>query len=63
MTILFTRILLSDNYKLDKPQKLGSMFSLILGSNFGACFTIIGALAGIMWINILRNKNVSINYL
>lgn len=63
MTILFTRILLSDNFKLQKPQKMGAMFSLILGSNFGACFTIIGALAGIMWINILRSKNVQISYL
>jgi Na+/H+ antiporter NhaD/arsenite permease-like protein len=32
------------------------MFGLIMGSNFGANFTVVGALAGIMWVQILKDK-------
>ncbi|MBO5889329.1 MAG: arsenical efflux pump membrane protein ArsB, partial [Clostridia bacterium] len=34
-----------------------------IGSNIGAFLTPIGALAGIMWNNILRNHNVKYSYL
>lgn len=33
-----------------------------MGSNFGANFTIIGALAGIMWVSILKTMNIEMNY-
>lgn len=53
MTILFTKILLKtpkySSFKL-------SAFALILGSNVTANLTFVGALAGIMWIRILRSK-------
>lgn len=39
------------------------MFSLIMGSNFGANVTLIGALAGLLWVNILKSKGVSMSYL
>jgi len=36
---------------------------LIIGSNFGANITLVGALAGLMWHKILQdNKIDSINY-
>jgi Na+/H+ antiporter NhaD/arsenite permease-like protein len=38
------------------------MFALILGSNFGANFTPIGALAGIMWSKILLDKGITIRF-
>ncbi len=38
------------------------MYALIMGSNFGANFTLIGALAGIMWSGISKDKDVNIMY-
>jgi hypothetical protein len=52
MTILFTRIMQHPNFYQAAnvtPKVLkGSIFSLIVGSNLGACFTLVGSLAGIM---------------
>jgi arsenical pump membrane protein len=58
MTILFTKVLVSSEYLQDPLLQKASSFSLILGSNLGANVTLIGALAGIMWIQILRNNGV-----
>jgi Na+/H+ antiporter NhaD/arsenite permease-like protein len=52
MTILFTRIMQHPNFTLAPnvtPVVLkGCIFSLVIGSNLGACFTLVGSLAGIM---------------
>jgi Na+/H+ antiporter NhaD/arsenite permease-like protein len=52
MTILFTRIMQHPNFYQAAnvtPQVLkGCIFSLVVGSNLGACFTLVGSLAGIM---------------
>ena len=62
MTILFTRMLQDPAFlSLGSITKV-SMFALIMGSNFGANFTLIGALAGIMWSSISADKGVNINY-
>jgi len=64
MTILFTRVLQNQdqNFTLaEKPFK-GAMFGLILGSNFGANLTIVGALAGIMWAEILKQKGYKLGF-
>jgi hypothetical protein len=62
MTILFTRILQDQNFTTaDKPLK-GAMFGLILGSNFGANLTLVGALAGIMWHEILKQKGYKLGF-
>jgi arsenical pump membrane protein len=60
MTILFTNILL--NSSLTSSFLIGGMFALIMGSNFGANFTLIGALAGIMWYKIVQNQDVTISF-
>lgn len=39
------------------------LFSIIIGSNLGANFTLIGALAGIMWNSLLQQRGVEMNYL
>jgi len=39
------------------------IFATIIGSNIGAYLTPIGALAGIMWLNILGEHNVKISFL
>lgn len=38
---------------------MGSMFALIIGSNFGANFTLVGALAGLMWHSILKDFKIT----
>lgn len=52
MTILFTRIMQHPNFTTAAnvtPVVLkGCIFSLVIGSNLGACFTLVGSLAGIM---------------
>jgi len=62
MTILFTQILLSNSYQTSDRVKLGIIFALIMGSNFGANFTLVGSLAGIMWYKILSDKDVKITF-
>lgn len=60
MTIFFTTLFHDSNFqelfqKSDPSIQQGAILSLIIGSNLGANFTLIGALAGLLWITILRN--------
>ena len=41
----------------------GSIYSSIIGSNIGAFLTHIGALAGIMWLSILKKHEIKFNFL
>ena len=43
--------------------KIRAIYSAIIGSNLGAFITPIGALAGIMWLSILKNHNIDYSYL
>jgi len=64
MAILFSRIMLDKNLNFSIIKaKHSAIFGTILGSNYGADLTIIGALAGIMWTNILKRKQIRITYL
>ena len=45
------------------PITLGAVYSTIVGSNLGAIFTPIGALAGIMWCSILSTHRIKFGYL
>ena len=40
----------------------GSVYAAIVGSNIGAYFTPVGALAGIMWLSILNKENVKVSF-
>jgi arsenical pump membrane protein len=60
MTIFFVRTLQSSSFT--GTTKLGATTALIAGSNFGANFTLIGALAGIMWAKMLSDKGCSISF-
>jgi arsenical pump membrane protein len=62
MTVLFTKITESSQFAMPASTKLASVFSLIIGSNLGANITLIGALAGIMWAKILRDKDQTVTY-
>jgi len=63
-TILLTRVIISEKF-LSLPSGVQStgMFAVIMGSNLGANFTLIGALAGIMFAKILHEKNLKFTYL
>merc|ERR1712157_78133 len=63
MTVLFTKILVHPDF--DVGQDLGNLAqrALIAGSNLGANVTLIGALAGPMWADILKQKGMTMNQL
>ena len=59
MSVLFSSIIESTGGAVGLP----AVFATIIGSNIGALFTPIGALAGIMWSNILNKHGVKFGYL
>ncbi len=59
MSALFSSVIASANAEITS----GAVFASIIGSNIGAFLTPIGALAGIMWNNILHNHSVKYSYL
>ncbi len=56
MSVLFSSI-------LEKGVTHSAVFATIIGSNLGAFLTPIGALAGIMWSNILKKYEVNYSFL
>ena len=62
MTILFVQIILNSNYSSNPTIISVSLFAVALGSNFGANLTLIGALAGILWSEILSYNNQKVSY-
>ncbi|KAG0206902.1 hypothetical protein BGX28_001771 [Mortierella sp. GBA30] len=66
MTILVARILQHPNF-INSPHATpevvkGCLFALIVGSNLGACTTLISSLAGLMWDSVLRSKNSGVGF-
>lgn len=59
MSVLFSSIIESTG----GAGGIAAVFATIIGSNLGALFTPIGALAGIMWSNILNKHGVKFGYL
>jgi Na+/H+ antiporter NhaD/arsenite permease-like protein len=39
-----------------------ALFAVVVGSNTAACFSVIGALAGIMWVAICRARGLDVSY-
>jgi len=61
MTLLFANAMQSPLYSITGTAKLSHGLGLIIGSNLGGNLTIYGALAGLMWTRILRNKGVEVS--
>jgi len=57
MSVLYADILSIGNYSVN------AIYAAIIGSNVGAIFTPIGALAGIMFINIVNKAEVKFKYI
>jgi len=58
MTVAYVPIIETSANILNLP----AIFATVVGSNLGANITPMGALAGIMWMTILRNKNVNFSF-
>lgn len=54
-------VFFSDLLVLGKANEL-SLYAVIISSNLGAILTPLGALAGMMWMSILKEHNVSFSY-
>lgn len=59
MSVLFSSILTANG----GTMSAGAVFATVIGSNLGALFTPIGALAGIMWSTMLKEHGVKFGYL
>ena len=59
MSVLFCSLI---SY-LPQTEFLPAVYATVIGSNVGAFLTPIGALAGIMWSNILKNNHVRFTFL
>ena len=57
MSVLFGSLISAGN------SGIATVYACVIGSNIGAFLTPIGALAGIMWSNILKAQKVKIGYL
>lgn len=58
MTILYSDILKS----ISQPSLIPALYASVIGSNIGAYFTPIGALAGIMWLRIIKKANINLTF-
>ena len=58
MSVMFEKIITSSNM-LFVEEKL---YSSIIASNIGAYFTPLGALAGIMWMSILKKSGLDFGF-
>jgi arsenical pump membrane protein len=57
MTILFREVL-----AVNSGLSLPAVYATIIGSNLGAILSPIGALAGIMWMSILKREGIRYSY-
>ncbi len=59
MSVLFSSILATNSAAGAFTQQL---FAAVIGSNLGAFFTPVGALAGIMWMSILKRFDLDFSF-
>lgn len=58
MSVLFSSIIQS----VSESGRTAALYSSVIGSNIGAFLTPIGALAGIMWMNLLSHHGVKLSF-
>ena len=58
MSVLYSSI----ETNLPASSLNGALYSSIIGSNIGAFITPVGALAGIMWMGILKRHEVKYSF-
>eukprot|EP00735_Rhodelphis_limneticus_P011772 TRINITY_DN4913_c0_g1::TRINITY_DN4913_c0_g1_i1::g.16694::m.16694 TRINITY_DN4913_c0_g1::TRINITY_DN4913_c0_g1_i1::g.16694 ORF type:complete len:620 (-),score=122.46,sp/P96678/YDFA_BACSU/28.89/2e-15,sp/P96678/YDFA_BACSU/27.69/2e-06,ArsB/PF02040.10/7.8e-13,ArsB/PF02040.10/1.2e-20,CitMHS/PF03600.11/9.2e-22,CitMHS/PF03600.11/0.00015,CitMHS/PF03600.11/2.1e+02,DUF2953/PF11167.3/0.23 TRINITY_DN4913_c0_g1_i1:467-2326(-) len=63
LSILMAAIVRDPDFDVSDTMRDTSAYALILGANFGANLTLVGALAGLMWRSILSGKGQTMSYL
>jgi Na+/H+ antiporter NhaD/arsenite permease-like protein len=64
MSILLARVLTSPFFAVSPAVKLATAYSVMLLSNYAGNTTLVGSLAGLLWLSILKRKGVhSIGFL
>ncbi len=58
MSVLFSSIIET----IPVSVQTSSLYAAVIGSNLGAFFTPIGALAGIMWMGLLKHHHVKLTF-
>jgi arsenical pump membrane protein len=48
---------------LENTSNINLIYATIIGSNIGAILTPVGALAGIMWMRLLKINNVNYSFI
>jgi len=63
-SILLAQVLVSPIFATLPPLvRTAGMLGVLEGANVGGCWSLMGALAGILWSTILRTKGIRIGYL
>lgn len=60
MSVLYSAVTTSSAFVGSAATK--AVYAAVVASNLGAYFTPVGALAGIMWLNILKKENAPIGF-
>lgn len=47
---------------VEEGVRLPAMYASVIGSNLGVLLTAVGALAGLMWMSILKNADIKLNF-
>ncbi|MCK9224751.1 MAG: SLC13 family permease [Candidatus Muirbacterium halophilum] len=63
MTIFMSSVVKNSFFTNQSEIRQISNYSIIIASNLGANLTLIGALAGIMWSQIIQKKGLEITYI
>lgn len=62
MTVLYSDVIVNIPIN-DYYFQTSAIYATIIGSNIGAYLTPMGALAGIMWIRLLKKENIKLSFL
>ncbi|MDR0935004.1 MAG: hypothetical protein LBM03_01705 [Erysipelotrichaceae bacterium] len=60
MSVLFSNL---TSYIIEPTNQMKAIYSSIAGSNIGAFLTPLGALAGLMWMSILKKYEIKFSFL
>ncbi|MGB4076793.1 MAG: SLC13 family permease [Minisyncoccia bacterium] len=63
MIVFLSSVLVSPAYALDPEIINASGYALAIAGNLGANISLLGALAGLMWRNILASKDIKVSYM
>jgi len=56
-----SHVLTHDAFLVSNATFEASAYAVVIATNIGDNFTLIGALAGLMWRNILRTKGIEVS--